>query len=105
MERPQCWQLAGKRYRAKVWTYVVYAPRHFCRRLLHNRFISRHKPRRAIALHTRVIQRLLPHPIAGQEKLLLRLIPDRDRIHAVEALEARLAPGGVAFQEDFGVAI
>src|SRR5262249_3880764 len=46
-------------------------------------------------------ERLLAEPVAGEEEP--PLVPDREREHAVEPLEARRSPFEVRAQNDFGV--
>src|SRR5262249_28508373 len=48
-------------------------------------------------------ERLDPEPIAREKELLARAVPDAEREHAVEALDARRAPLHVRPQEDLGV--
>jgi len=52
----------------------------------------------------RVVQRLHPQPVAGEEQLLPPPVPDAEREHAVETLGKLVAPLQVSAQHDFRVA-
>ena len=50
------------------------------------------EPKRKRPSTLRVVERLDPEAVAGEEELALALVPDREREHAVEALDAGRAP-------------
>ena len=52
-----------------------------------------------------VVERLDPEAIAGQEQLLATLVPDRDREHPVEALDAPRAFLLVEVDDRLGVGV
>ncbi len=54
-------------------------------------------------VHHHVMQRLDPEPVAREEQLLLRLVPDGIGVHPAQAIEARGPPLGVRAQHDLGV--
>src|SRR5438132_1145472 len=53
----------------------------------------------------RAVQRLLPHAVAGEVERFCRLVPDRQREHAVEVLDALLAPDVICDQKNFCIAL
>ncbi len=52
----------------------------------------------------RVVQRLDAEPVAREEQRLLVAVPQREREHAAEALDAALAPRLPRVHDHFGVA-
>ena len=64
---------------------------------------GRRKSERAGALG--VIERLDAEPVARQHDAPGIALPDREREHAVEALDAARAPFGVSLEDDLGVAL
>lgn len=52
-----------------------------------------------------VVEGLDAHPVADHDEALDALVPDRERVHAVEAFGDGLAPFEVAVQDDLGVGV
>src|SRR6185437_14938063 len=50
-------------------------------------------------------ERLLPEPVAREEKLRARGIPDREGEHPTQPLDDALAPLAICAQKDLGVAV
>src|SRR6476619_1844002 len=50
-----------------------------------------------------VMKRFLAEPVASDEHLLRNRVPDRQRKHAIEVLDARLAPLLIGCKNDFGI--
>ncbi len=54
---------------------------------------------------TREVERFDAETVAGQEQPSLGRVPDREREHAVQSLDALLAPGMVRLDDDLAVAV
>jgi hypothetical protein len=52
-----------------------------------------------------VVERLDAEAVTGEEQLGARAVPDREREHSVEALDARGPPLGVRVEHDLGVGV
>src|SRR6185436_16623333 len=73
-------------------------------RMLEQRFQLRTK-NEAAGARDRVIQRLLADAIAGNEELLIVVVPDRKRKHSAQLIEARRAELFVRMNDRFRVGV
>ena len=51
----------------------------------------------------RVVERLDPQPVSGAEQASVRIVPDGERKHAVEPVEAVFPPFDVRVQQNLGI--